>query len=322
MQISRIKPAIQAYFSGYVTFQDRVIFALMLIVGLLGIVLIGLNHFHFHYTVPHWNFVRLLAFGQLFLVFIFWSLYVRKQSPRSSTFLWGLGLYFWTYLTVTTLTQGVQGTPFRPIDPYLVKADFWFHVNTPVLMAWTHTHAFIYKVFYQVYYSLIYELIIIPVIFICFNGRRALTIFFIAVLTTFIIGAMIYYFFPTMAPSGVFHSHYFSKQQSATSLAFFNVHHRITVTETDGGLIAFPSFHVIWAIILTYCCKSKKYFFYPLVIYNLILITATVFLGWHYLMDVFGAGIIALIGLYSAEKVFALQKKNQVISQSSVADAF
>ena len=68
-------------------------------------------------------------------------------------------------------------------------------------------------------------------------------------------------------------------------------------------MIAFPSFHVTWAILLTYACRAKKIFFYPVALYNLILIISTVLLGWHYAMDVIGGVVLAIAGIAAGEWV-------------------
>lgn len=294
---------IQDFFSRYSTFPERLILILLMCGVILGSGLIAINHFDFQYTVASWNYQKMLSFGVLFLVFIFWGMYIKKEAPRSATFLWGFGLYFWSFVITSAVTQGVQATPFPPIDEYLIKADQWFGIHTPAIMTWTHAHPWINHVLTTIYYTLAWELLAIPAVLICVNARHTLTIFFLAVLFSFYIGVLIYYFFPTMAPSGIFHSPYFTKDQHATSLSFFQVHHHLKITDIHGGLIAFPSFHVIWAIILTYCCRAKKYFFYPVLVYNFILICATVLLGWHYFVDVLSGIVLAMAGIYAAEKI-------------------
>ncbi|EKD92239.1 MAG: hypothetical protein ACD_29C00103G0001 [uncultured bacterium] len=306
MKIKKLKSSLHVFFLKYSTFSDNIILILLFLSAIIGAGLITLNHFYFKYTVASWNYWRLWNFGMLFLVFIFWGMYIRKISPRCATFLWGFGVYYWTFVVTSALTQGVQATPFLPIDEYLINADYWLGINTPVIMAWIHMHPMIHAWLTKIYFSLTWQLIAIPAILMCLNARKILGVFFIAVLISFFIGTGIYYFFPTMAPSGVFHSIYFTKQQHATSLAFYQVHHHLRITESDGGLIAFPSFHVVWAIILAYCCKAKKYIFYPLLIYNLILIAATVLLGWHYMMDVISGIALAIFGIYAGEKILAV----------------
>jgi len=298
------KQSIQLFFTRYVTFPDRVILTLLLIGASITATLNALNYFYWQLPASNWGYeLPLLGVGAVMIFFIAWGMYVKDISPRGSTALWGCGFYFWSFLITTAMTQSVQATPFSPIDAQLVKADAWFGVDLPMLMAWTHAHPFLHHWLTKIYYSMVTELLLIPIILICLNARRTLSIFFIAILTSFFVGALIYYFFPTMAPSGIFHSPYFTKAQYHTSDAFFQVHHHLKITASDGGLVAFPSFHVIWASILTYCCRIKKYFFYPALIFNTLLILATLLLGWHYLMDVLTGIALAMIAIYIAETI-------------------
>lgn len=306
---------IQYFFKQYTTFPDRV-FLLLVSIGLLaGSGLIALNQWDFHFPTvllfaTHVSAISwtkglfAIAFGFLFL---FYGFYIRLLSPRSSTFLWGTGLFFWTVLVNLVFANGLQATPFSPIDEALVKSDQWMGINTSLMMAWTYHHAHIHAIFRFAYDSLVYEIIFIPVMLMLLNQRKALGMFFIAQLFSFYIGSVIYYFFPTMAPSGVFHNPFFSATQEDTSLRFFQVHHYLQVTSDQGGLIAFPSFHVVWAILLTYACKKQKIIFYPLMAYNSILIVSTVFLGWHYATDVIGGFALAAAALLFSERVYKIK---------------
>ncbi|EKD77869.1 MAG: hypothetical protein ACD_42C00141G0001, partial [uncultured bacterium] len=166
-------------------------------------------------------------------------------------------------------------------------------------------HPFVHSIFHFTYESLVFELLGIPILLTIFGAQKQLGIFYIAQLSSLFIGNFIYYFYPTMAPSGVFHSPYFTAAQHDTSLRFYDVHHYIKFTTTEGGLIAFPSFHVVWAILLTNCCRAKKIFFYPVAIFNIVLIISTVFLGWHYFTDVIGGIVLAIIAIMFANWVYS-----------------
>src|SRR3990167_5878041 len=300
------------FFKQYTTFPDRVFMGLTLYGFIFGAVLISLNEIDFRFTTAllfmthvgpiNWlKAVCLLLFGSIFL---FYGMYIRKELPRSSTFIWGLGLFFWCVFVNIICTNGLQATPFPPIDNTLVKFDQWMGINTPAIIAWTHNHPRIHNMLNFLYDTLTLELIFIPIILALCNAQKALGVFFIAELSSFFVGGAIYYFFPTMAPSGVFHSPYFSVAQHATSLRFYEVHHYLQLTTTDGGLIAFPSFHVIWAILLTNACRAKKIFFYPMVCLNIIIIASTVLLGWHYFADVIAGVVLTIGGVVFAEWVW------------------
>lgn len=300
------------FFKQHVLFSDYIFMALIAIGFLFSVILFSLNDFDFHYTtitlfagyITSLSWIKCIFAIILAFIFYFYGLSIRHLYPRSATFIWGVGLYFWTLMLNVFLTNGLQATPFSPIDNTLVKWDQWIGINTPALMAWTYAHPHLHKLFVHAYDFLGYELAFIPLVLMMCNARKAMVIFFIAELSSFLIGALIYYFFPTMAPSGVFHNIRFSAAQYNTSLRFYEVHHFLKIHSTEGGLIAFPSFHVIWAILLTNAVRAKKLFFYPLACVNATLIAATVFLGWHYFVDVIAAAILALLAIAFAEYVY------------------
>lgn len=299
------------FFKQYTTFPDRVFLALIAYGFIFGVVLIFLNKLDFHFTtvllfmthIPSINWLKTIGLFIFGTIFLFYGMYIREESPRSSTFIWGLGLFFWSVFVNLVCTNGLQSTPFPPIDDTLVKIDQWIGINTPAIMAWTHNHPHIHHMLNTFYDILTLELLFIPIFLALFNARKAIGVFFIAELSSFFVGGAIYYFFPTMAPSGVFHSPYFSIAQHDTSLRFYQVHHFIQCTAADGGLIAFPSFHVIWAILLANACRAKKIFFYPMICLNIIIIASTVLLGWHYFADVIAGFILAFGGIIFAEWV-------------------
>lgn len=229
---------------------------------------------------------------------LYYGIYAKQESPRAATFIWGFAALVLTYFANVFMANGIATTPFTPIDKHLLHVDQLLGVHTLKLMAWTHYHTSIRKLLNFAYESLVLQLLIIPFSLACLNARQRLRMFLNAQLATFLIGGMIYYFFPTTAPSGILHSPYFTHLQLDTSLRFYEVHHFLPVTSNKGGLIAFPSFHVVWAILLTYCTIKYKWIFYPLVVLNCFLVVSTVFLGWHYLVDAIAGGVLGFLGIY------------------------
>ncbi|MDP1573312.1 MAG: phosphatase PAP2 family protein [Coxiellaceae bacterium] len=305
----KIIPITKTFFKNYSTRTDRVFLWLTLLTLLCGGLCSALNQLFFHYPtillfathIDTLSWFQTAALTFLCGGFLFYGMTIRTETPRASTFLWGLGLFSWCAFANLVVINGIQSTPFTPIDPLLVKIDHAFGIHSAALMAWTHNHPFIHDTLNFIYKGLVLELIGIPLALTLFNGRHALSIFYLAFMMTCLIGCFIYYFFPTMAPSGIIHSPYFSHEQQDTSMRFHQIHAFIKPTVADGGLIAFPSFHVIWAVLLTYACRARKLFLYPVAIFNVLLIISTVMLGWHYVTDVIGGIIIAVFGIIWAE---------------------
>ncbi len=295
----------------YLTVPDTVYLTLLAISLLIALLLFLINQTFFHFqttTLYDSNLLLTESFKDFFSVaaafgFFLYGLTIKLTYPRTSTFFWGYTAFFLSLFANLVLAQTIQATPFSPIDHRLAKIDTGMGIHALALMAWVYHHPLIHRSLNIFYDLLVLELFLIPILLICINARHALMVFFITQLSTLIIGAMIYYFFPTEAPSGIFYSPLFSEMQRHTSLRFYEIHHYIHAQlPSDGGLVAFPSFHVIWVILLSYALKDIRYLFYPIAVINLIIIASTVLLGWHYFCDVMSGMIIAVTGIYMTEK--------------------
>ena len=203
------------------------------------------------------------------------------------------------------LAAGIQVTPFATIDHWLLAADRSLGLDQSALLtAVSHIH-WLRHIFVASYDSLIPELTLVPFIMAFLLCKRSVWVFLVSMLTTYLIGTLVYYFFPTTAPASVIHNPHFTYAMHDTYLKFYEIHHHLKVTATAGGLIAFPSFHVIWACLVIYATRNKKWLFYPALLWNVVLISSTVCLGWHYLLDVFASLIIVSSCIYAAEKLYA-----------------
>jgi len=147
------------------------------------------------------------------------------------------------------------------------------------------------------------QLAIVPMLLALLMQKRAVQVLLISLLISFFIGTTIYYFFPTIAPASMFHDPNFALQQHDTFIKFYEIHHGLPITTAQGGLIAFPSFHVVWAVMLAYSFRHKKYLFYPMALFNSLIILSTLMLGWHYLTDVIGGIILAGLSIFAAELI-------------------
>ena len=199
-------------------------------------------------------------------------------------------IHYW-YLCmalVVLATVAAQYTPFTPIDTWLLQWNGPHTIST-ALIEWTQQHAGIKSLLDWIYGSLTYELIIIPLLLIICRQSAVIREYYFLLLANVWLGFSIYYFFPTTAPASQWHDVIFSQAQYATGLKFYQIHHYLQPTTLEGGMVAFPSFHVIWAWLCVYVTRQWYWVFVPMLAYNSLLVMSCVLLGWHYLIDVFGS---------------------------------
>ncbi len=262
---------------------------------ILSCIALAINHFIYQYPgnvyLPKGVF---LAGLNLLMIYIgFCLLQGRKgtiaQIAKEIFFL------FVVILLVMLATNAVQYTPFSTIDETLLTIESLLHVDSRALIAWAHQRDALHSVLDLAYMSLAYQLCFIPVLVILTRQTKLIREYYFLLMTTTLLGMSFYYFFPTTAPASVMIGDFFSEEQKATFLKFFQIHHYIQPSTMEGGMISFPSFHVIWAWLCLYLVRQWRWVFILLLTMNFVLMVSCVLLGWHYCIDLAGSAVVIFL---------------------------
>lgn len=263
--------------------------------------LFAINAAFFHYTGISY-FPRegwWLAFVALdFAIFGYW---VRERSPYSSFVAVNLAFYALTAAVMGALTTGVQYSPFLRIDFVLAHWDARLGWDTVAVLHWVAERPWLRAFLNLCYNSTELQLVLAPFVAALAHDRRRLRVFLYGIVYSSIAGSLIYYFFPSSGPAGIFQSSDFLAVQRLTHFKFRQVHNFQPVTTLLGGLIAFPSFHVCWSVLATYVALPRRGIFRALAALNILVISSTVLLGWHYLVDVLAGILLAIVCLWAGE---------------------
>ena len=289
----------------YLRVDDKVILAAIGLITLLGLGCMLANFAGPHYIGNPLFPWALFWMFPVVLGFFFVSIYAREQSPRWSLMAWGFSLFVFVYWSARTLNYGIQLTPFRTIDPWLVRLDQGMGFDQLQWLQFTYRYHFLPRLLFRCYVFLNNQIMLMPLCLAALGWVRALRVFYMTFLTSLAIGALVYYFFPSTAPASMFSSPYFMDAQMNTFIKFYELHHGLPNTSLQGGMIAFPSFHVVWSVLCVYACKEKAYLWVPMGVLNVLIIASTVMLGWHYLIDVIGGVVLALLSILMAEWIHA-----------------
>jgi len=271
---------------------------LITLVFLTSITMISINRIWFGY--PGLFYFETNLFGLAIFLFVF-CYGLKLQFPQvTQTMPWkfirSLNLYVMLMLLILLSTTAVQYTPFSPIDSSILNLEHALNLNVEsAIINWTNTHGSAKVIFFVVYHSLGLQLIIIPMLTMLFRGYDDIDEFYFLLLFTWLLGSSLYYFFPTTAPASVIHNPYFYESQYLTGLKFWQLHHYIQPSTADGGMIAMPSFHVIWGWLCVYILRFWPVACVLLGAINVLLVFSCVFLGWHYFLDIIASAIIIVI---------------------------
>lgn len=280
--------------------QDAVLHLIVLTLFLASIVIRIVNHFTFHYTTLNFSSQFVSALPGLVLVWII-GLLMSERWPRLGLLLSSASqMFLFIVVCVYALASAIT-TPFPIIDHFLLHADQAVGFSTVAVMTWVHQHHWAYRFFSFCYESWFWEILAAPLVLALFKARAEIDRYVIATFLSFLVGGMIYYFWPTIAPAGVLHSGYFSQSQHELVQRFSEVHQSLAITVFGGGMVAFPSFHVINSLIVLFTFRRYRLIFWPLLLLNTGSILATLALGYHYLLDVLAGFLIAFAAIYCAK---------------------
>ena len=288
-------------YNQYIKSDVRLLLLLIFTIMGLGVVYSVINAWITQYPGNFYIPSLWLKLIPVMFVLTIFGFYVEEHSPRMAYFTRSYGLFFFSLLAVGVLTNGVQYTPFAPIDHLLIAMDQAIGFNTVATLNWVYAKPQLVNWLCYSYNSLYVLFFLVPLLLAILTEKKAMQCYFISTMIAYIISTTLYYFFPTVAPAGIFDNPHFMSYQHATSLKFYQIHHHLHVTTSQGGMIAFPSIHVILAVLLTYVSHCRKWLFYPTAIISSAIIVSTVLLGWHYLVDVFGGLLVALIAIVIAK---------------------
>ncbi len=274
------------------TKQIYFIIVLMIICVLLSVLSFDLNAQIFHYPgntyFPDGNLQTSFLLSLIYL-----SIYY--QTGWHSRLTQTLTLFVANYVVFAIFSMfanAAQFTPFQPIDQAIINMEPF---DLLPIVIWTKQHPVISSTLAFIYSSLNIEMLILPLLLVICLKKEHLYEYFILILMTAIIGFGFYYFYPTTGPASMMHSPYFADCQRATGIKFFEIHHHIPPSTREGGLIAFPSFHVIWAWLMVQVARPFRPLYWILLPYNALIVVACVMLGWHYFTDVFGSVLVLVM---------------------------
>lgn len=225
----------------------------------------------------------------------------KKLSPRTITFANVVMIMFTCLIVTAFFTSTSALTPFSSIDTALHQADLNIGFDQNYWVELIYSIPFVHRTLEAIYFSLYLQLAILPLIAVFLVPAERIYRYFGCVMMLGAIGTSIYYLFPTAAPTIFLNTDYLVFDQINLALQFKQIHAGHIPDHITMALIGFPSFHVIWALLLCFLFKGTRLFI-PIAIINIVVCFSTILLGWHYLMDVIASGALVALSLQLSNK--------------------
>jgi membrane-associated phospholipid phosphatase len=277
-----------------------------------------------------WNALAVAVLAYVPVGIRYW---LRADSSPASRFTAAAadGMSLLVYAGAFVIVMGILGTTFSYLsvslalplrDAELAAIDRALGFDWPEFLTMTNAHPVVAQMLRAAYRSSGPQLVLL-LIFLSATRRRNRLVEFLAIFAMSLLMTMVgmtlvpaegaYAFFAPMPAqfsnfgldSGMWHHATFValRTQAAPVLDF----------AAPQGLVTFPSFHTILAIITAYAVRDVRYLAVPTAALNLLVIVSTLPEGGHYLVDLFAGGLIAVFAIFVVRRLTSTVSRESLI---------
>ena len=179
------------------------------------------------------------------------------------------------------------------IDSQLVRCDELLGFCLPRVLLLAAHWPMLSRALALAYDTLFPQTVVVILILGFRNDRKPLDRFTLQFMVCALITLLVFSIFPAEGPFTAY-----GFEPSSSQASYLEQIHALRAGEFTAfrfpravGLVTFPSFHVIWALLLAMAFLHLPRLFVPFALLNMAVILSTMTTGWHYLSDVL-AGIV------------------------------
>ena len=227
------------------------------------------------------------------------------------TIFWGLLLALALPFPVDIAARMGMRMPLQ--DLHFARLDQMLKISVPGVTGWAYHHRL--GILANKSYSLLIPMLPISFMLPALAGKvRHAQQFLVQNLIAFAIGLPIFALFPAVGPWYGYHIAATSDQLQCQAGLFLLRVPGPYAFSPPAGIVCFPSFHVVWAILCGAALWGFRPLRVPVVILSGLIVFSTVTTGMHYFCDVLGGAILAILSIALAEML-------RIRDQNAVAQA-
>ena len=195
-------------------------------------------------------------------------------------------------------------------DQWLSNIDHHIGVEVPTILAWVAHHPHIggfLNTIYDVLILMMFAAAAVPGIAGKFTAAKE---FVISTSFASIAVAPVSAVLPAIGPWVAYHfapsQPQLETQQLLLALRDAAPH---IIRSSDSGIICFPSFHVLLAILCCIALCSVRVLRIPVIILTVLIAISTITSGWHYFIDVLGGLVLTVLSVLAAKAYTLMEKR-------------
>jgi hypothetical protein len=239
--------------------------------------------------------------------------YVRhvKGTPRLALALVGTAIFtgFTAVSSVFIFSLFPLANPL--IDPHLIQLDQVFGYHWPGFVAWLAQYPGLALVLGYIYHSSLPQILLTILLLAALSRDLVLHRFLLVGIVTLILAVAIWWVIPSVGPSAfqsipeadrIATGLYYSPAYGEFLRSLVEVGPRQISPEVITGVVAFPSYHMIMALMVVWYTRGT-WAFLPAALVNTAMIPATLSHGGHHLVDLLGGLAVFALGVWIANRL-------------------
>lgn len=232
-------------------------------------------------------------------------------------------LAIWADLYFDALSVLIQiaGRTKRPlIDPGLMRTDARLHFATVAVVHWVARMPAL-KIGLVLVYEIEPLLLLTALVLLPFMGQAgASRRYVLGIVVAAVITASVFALWPALGPWTTEGYRPTRNQIQVTNyLTLLKTSAPVNLDMQDAGIVAFPSFHVLLAVLSAAALSAMRRLRWPVWILAALITLSTLTTGWHYLTDVIGGLILSAISLAAARAVLPPETGESALAAASVS---
>ena len=239
--------------------------------------------------------------------------YVRqvKATPRVGLALVGASVFTGFTAVSSIFIFALFPLPNPLIAPALIRADAVLGYDWPAVVAWLAQYPGLAQVLGWIYHSSLVQIFLTIVVLATLSRATDLHRFLLVGMLTLVLAVAIWWVVPSVGPSA-FHTIPEAHRQ-ATGLYFTPAYGQYLLKlvevgpgrispEVITGVVAFPSYHMIMALMVVWYTRATPIFL-PALAVNTAMVPATLTHGGHHLVDLFAGLAVFAFAVWIANRL-------------------
>ncbi len=218
------------------------------------------------------------------------------------------------------LTYAVATMRLPWADARLAAFDATFGFSAGAAVAWTVAHP-TFDLCMRLVYSSVFLQIIAVIVVLGFTADRRLDLFVTRFMLAGLLTSAIFLFLPAQGSCAYFHlttpDYYVDIIKELNRL---RAGVAVVSWRNAQGIVTFPSFHTVWAVLLMVAFRGRRFLFWPVALLNVLVLVSCITTGMHYLADVVGGLIVTAIVIGAMRGLCPVAERKAAAKKSAVPD--